>query len=62
VRKIQISPLVIPAPDYPIRGQAAAGTQSSSVVPAKAGIQQDKNAFDLNPLDSRIRGNNEVEV
>jgi hypothetical protein len=28
-----------------------------AVIPAKAGIQQDKNAFCLNPLDSRFRGN-----
>jgi hypothetical protein len=28
-----------------------------AVIPAKAGIQQDKNAFCLNPLDSRLRGN-----
>ncbi len=27
------------------------------VIPANAGIQQDKNAFDSNPLDSRLRGN-----
>ena len=32
------------------------------VIPAQAGIQQNKNAFDLNPLDSRIRGNDEVGV
>jgi len=29
------------------------------VIPAQAGIQQDKNAFYLNPLDSRLRGNDE---
>jgi hypothetical protein len=28
-----------------------------SVIPAQAGIQQLKNAFWLNPLDSRLRGN-----
>ncbi len=27
------------------------------VIPAQAGIQQLKNAFWLNPLDSRLRGN-----
>jgi len=27
------------------------------VIPAQAGIQQLKNAFSLNPLDSRLRGN-----
>ncbi len=27
------------------------------VIPAQAGIQQDKKAFRLNPLDSRLRGN-----
>ena len=31
-----------------------------AVIPAKAGIQQDKNAFCLNPLDSRFRGNEGV--
>ena len=45
---------VIPAPDYPIREQTTAETQPPSVIPANAGIQQDKNAFDLNPLDSRL--------
>ncbi|CAG1002828.1 hypothetical protein MTYP_03040 [Methylophilaceae bacterium] len=35
-------------------------TQTSSfVILANAGIQQFKNAFCLNPLDSRLRGNNE---
>jgi len=29
------------------------------VIPAQAGIQQDKNAFYSNPLDSRLRGNDE---
>ena len=34
-----------------------------SVIPAKAGIQQLKNAVDLlSPLDSRLRGNDGVEV
>ncbi len=48
---------VVPAPDKNIRGQAA-GIHPSSVVPAQAGTQQKENAFDsLNPLDSRIRGN-----
>ena len=48
---------VVPAPDKNIRGQAA-GTHPSSVVPAQAGTQQKENVFDsLNPLDSRIRGN-----
>jgi len=42
MRKIQTSPLVIPA---------------LSVIPAQAGIQSLKNAFCLNPLDSRLRGN-----
>jgi putative endonuclease len=68
------APSVIPVPDYPIRGQAAAEAQpisvipsplvipASPVIPAQAGIQQNKNAFDLNPLDSRIRGNDEVGV
>ncbi len=28
----------------------------------EAGIQKNKNAFSLNPLDSRLRGNDEVEV
>jgi|GEM_PF-2385039 len=41
----QIAHAVIPAP--------------LSVIPAQAGIQQDKNAFDLNPLDSRLRGNDD---
>ena len=27
-----------------------------AVIPAQAGIQQDRNAFCLNPLDSRLRG------
>ncbi len=27
------------------------------VIPAQAGIQQGKNAFCLNPLNSRLRGN-----
>ncbi len=31
-----------------------------AVIPAQAGIQQDKNSFCLNPLDSRLRGNDEV--
>jgi hypothetical protein len=31
-----------------------------AVIPAKAGIQQGKNAFCLNPLDSRFRGNDDV--
>ena len=31
-----------------------------TVIPAKAGIQQDKNVFCLNPLDSRLRGNDVV--
>lgn len=35
---------------------------TGAVIPAKAGIQQDINAFDLNPLDSRLRGNDEVGV
>ena len=39
---------VIPAPDYRIRGQAAAG------------IQPLKNTFGLNPLDSRLRGNDGI--
>jgi putative endonuclease len=47
---------VVPTPDKDIRGQAA-GTQPSAVIPAHAGIQQDINAFDSNPLDSRLRGN-----
>ncbi len=32
---------------------------TKAVIPAQAGIQQDKNAFCLNPLDSRLRGNDE---
>ena len=32
------------------------------VIPAQAGIQQDKNAFCLNPLDSRLRGNDVASV
>jgi hypothetical protein len=33
-------------------------TQTSQlVIPAQAGIQQLKNAFCVNPLDSRLRGN-----
>ena len=32
---------------------------SSTVIPAQAGIQQDKNAFGLNPLDSGLRRNDE---
>ena len=48
---------VIPAPDKTIRGQAT-GTQPLAVIPAHAGIQQDKDASgSLNPLDSRLRGN-----
>ena len=44
------SPSVIPATDTIIRGQAAAG------------IQQDKNALYLKPLDSRLRGNDGIVV
>lgn len=32
-----------------------------SVIPANAGIQQNKIAFELQPLDSRIRGNDDHE-
>ncbi|MBK9161360.1 MAG: hypothetical protein IPM27_07315 [Nitrosomonadales bacterium] len=32
------------------------------VIPAQAGIQQEKNAFSLNPLDSRLRGNDGANV
>ena len=39
---------VIPAPPAP------------PVIPANAGIQQNKNAFSSNPLESRIRGNDEL--
>jgi putative endonuclease len=35
---------------------------TGAVIPANAGTQQDKNAFELKPLDSRLRGNDEVEV
>jgi len=36
-------------------------TQTSQlVIPAQAGIQQLKNAFCLNPLDSRLRGNDGI--
>ena len=31
-----------------------------AVIPAQAGIQQDKNAFCSNPLDSRLRGNDVI--
>ena len=47
----------VPSPDKNIRGQAA-GPHPPSVVPAQAGTQQKENVIDsLNPLDSRIRGN-----
>ena len=38
------------------------GVKPQAVIPAQAGIQQNKNAFDLTPLDSRLRGNDEVGV
>ena len=44
---------VIPAPPAP---------PAPPVIPANAGIQQNKNALSLNPLDSRLRGNDEVEI
>ncbi|MBK9161355.1 MAG: hypothetical protein IPM27_07290 [Nitrosomonadales bacterium] len=31
-----------------------------AIIPEQAGIQQEKNAFLLNPLDSRLRGNDAV--
>jgi hypothetical protein len=34
-------------------------SRPSAVIPAQAGIQQSKNALDLPPLDSRLRGNDE---
>ena len=33
---------------------------TGALIPAKAGIQQDKNAFYLNPLDFRLRGDDEL--
>jgi len=48
---------VVPSPDNTIRGQAT-GTQPLAVIPAQAGIQQNKEASgSSNPLDSRLRGN-----
>ena len=61
-------PPVIPC--HPRAGGGNAGiqqnknaeTQPPFVVPAYAGTQQNKNAFSSNPLDSRLRGNDEVGV
>ncbi|MBK9160163.1 MAG: hypothetical protein IPM27_01085 [Nitrosomonadales bacterium] len=37
-------------------------SEINRVIPAQAGIQQEKNAFSLNPLDSRLRGNDGANV
>lgn len=45
-------------PDWHDRWPEITGEKPQAVVPANAGTQQNKNAFDLsNSLDSRIRGN-----
>jgi putative endonuclease len=47
-------------PDWNDLWPKITGAEPQSVIPANAGIQQNKNAFSLNPLDSRLRGNDEV--
>ncbi len=57
LRKWKLKAIEQTNPDWCDLWPEITGAAPKTVVPAQAGTQQDKNAFDSNPLDSRLRGN-----